>query len=88
MASNDSSVVDSSVTSSAVQEQLDEVQLLEAMMGRDGEFEWRQEENGCISGRLQVFLRLERELVVSVARRERYVYCREYPLGGSLYVHL
>lgn len=53
-------------------DQLDEVQLLEAMVGREGEFEWRQDENGRISGRLQVFLHLDQELAVRVARRERY----------------
>ena len=52
-------------------EQLDEVQLLEAMVGREGEFEWRQDEEGRVSGRLQVFLNLEHELTVCVARRER-----------------
>ena len=58
----------------ALVEQLDEVQLLEAMVGREGEFEWRQEERGGrISGRLQVFLQLDRELNVRVTRRERYL---------------
>ena len=58
--------------SECVAEQLDEVQLLEAMAGRDGEFQWRQTRNGRISGRLQVFLNLgDEELTVSVAKRER-----------------
>ena len=57
-------------------EQLDEVELLEAMVGRAGEFEWRQEDSGRISGKLQVFLHLEQELDVCVIRREKYVYPR------------
>ena len=52
-------------------EQLDEVQLLEAMAGQEGEFEWRQARDGRISGCLQVFLNLSRqELIVSVAKRD------------------
>ena len=54
-------------------EQMDEVELLEAMVGRAGEFEWRQEDSGRISGKLQVFLHLEQELDVCVVRREKYV---------------
>lgn len=53
-------------------QQLDEVQLLEAMAGRDGEFKWRQDDTGRISGTLQIFLHLERDLDVCVVRRERY----------------
>ena len=52
-------------------EQLDEVQLLEAMAGREGEFEWRRGTDGRVSGRLQVFLTLDGELELSVAKRER-----------------
>ena len=52
-------------------EQLDEVQLLEAMAGREGEFEWRQAPEGRVTGRLQVFLGLDGELEVCVAKRER-----------------
>lgn len=58
--------------SSSTAEQLDEVQLLEAMVGREGEFEWSQDEGGRVSGRLQVFLHLDEELVVCVAKRERW----------------
>ena len=55
-------------------EQLDEVQLLEAMVGREGEFEWgKQGPEGRVSGRLQVFLSLESELELCVAKRERWV---------------
>ena len=62
--------------STCLAEQLDEVQLLEAMAGREGEFEWRQARDGGISGRLQVFLNLSgQELLVSVAKRERCVVC-------------
>lgn len=73
----------------SLSEQLDEVQLLEAMVGRDGEFEWRQEEeSGRISGRLQVFLQLDQELVVHVAKRERYTanYRRIFIKKYSVYV--
>ena len=54
-----------------IAEQLDEVELLEAMVGREGEFEWRQGPDGRVSGRLQVFLSLENELEPCVAKRER-----------------
>ena len=54
-----------------IAEQLDEVELLEAMAGRAGEFEWRQGPDGRVSGRLQVFLSLENELEPCVAKRER-----------------
>ena len=57
-------------------EQLDEVELLEAMVGRAGEFEWRQEDSGRLSGKLQVFLHLEGEMDVCVVRRERCVLSR------------
>jgi len=50
-------------------EQLDEVQLLEAMVGREGEFEWSQDEGGRVSGRLRVFLHLDAELAICVARK-------------------
>ena len=65
-------LVGASSSPPSLTEQLDEVQLLEAMVGREGEFEWRQDEHGLVSGRLQVFLQLDQELVVRVARRERY----------------
>ena len=65
--------------STCLAEQLDEVQLLEAMAGREGEFEWRQARDGGISGRLQVFLNLSgHELLVSVAKRERCVVCARH----------
>ena len=52
-------------------EQMDEVQLFEAMAGQEGEFEWQQARDGGISGRLQVFLNLSgQELIVSVAKRD------------------
>lgn len=54
-------------------QQLDEVQLLEAMAGREEEFKWHQDGTGHISGVLQIFLHLEQELEVCVVRRERYI---------------
>lgn len=54
-------------------QQLDEVQLLEAMAGREGEFQWQQDGTGHISGTLQIFLHLEQELEVCIVRRERYI---------------
>ena len=72
------------VPEAALAEQLDEVQLLEAMAGREGEFEWRREENGRITGRIQVFLNLERELDVCLARRERYVVVWRVPIDTTV----
>lgn len=60
-------------SSASLAQQLDEVQLLEAMSGREEEFKWRQDDAGRISGTLQVFLHLEQDLDVCVVRRERYV---------------
>ena len=52
-------------------EKVDEVQLLEAMVGREGEFEWGRGPDGRVSGRLQVFLSLDSEPELCVAKRER-----------------
>ena len=64
--------VESSSAEAALAEQLDEVQLLEAMAGRDGEFEWRRGKDGRVSGRLQAFLQLDGEMTVRVARRDKW----------------
>lgn len=61
-----------SVENSAAAEQVDEIRLLEAMAGREGEFEWRRGEDGRFSGRLQAFLQLpDGEMTVRLARREK-----------------
>lgn len=71
----DTTYTSSGTSPSCLAEQLDEVQLIETMTARDGEFEWRQEQNnGRISGCIQVFLNLDQQIDVCIARKERYVY--------------
>jgi len=52
--------------------QVDEVELLQAMMSREGEFEWREDERRrTISGTLSVFLQLEQPISLKLVRKPK-----------------
>ena len=54
------------------QDQLDEVEFLQAMMSKDGEFEWREDPStGTISGTLSVFLQLDGPFMLRLVRKRK-----------------
>lgn len=54
------------------QDQLDEVEFLQEMMSKDGEFEWSEDPStGAISGTLSVFLQLDGPLTLRLVRKRK-----------------
>ena len=55
-----------------LQDQLDEVEFLQAMMSKDGEFEWREDPStGTISGTLSVFLQFDGPVTLRLVRKRK-----------------